>query len=132
MTVAMVFGREDRTGLLITDGGVEMFATPDEHADRISATATALSRVAEANTILGTHKFPGLSETVSELAGTLHSDMRTLAPSIDENAVFVYVDREAAVLATPDRTADYLPIRAAADTATALATIARARSPTAG
>lgn len=131
MTVAMVFGREDRTGLLITEDGVELFATPDEHADRISATATALSRVAEANTILEGRQIPGLGETVSELAGTLLGDMRTLAPSIDEDAIFVYVDREAAVLATPNRTADYLPIRANADTATALATIARARAPTA-
>jgi len=132
MTVAVVFGREDRTGLLIKDDGVELLATPEEHADRISTTATALSRIAEANTLLGERRSPALSETVSELTGTLLSDMRTLIPSIDEDAIVVYVDREAAVLATPNRTADYLPIRSGADAATALATIARARSPTAG
>ncbi len=131
MTVALIFGKEDRKGLLITDNGVELFETPQEHADRISATATALSRIAEANTVLAETRFPGLAETVSELTGELLTDLRTVTPSLDENATVIYVDRESALLATPNRTADYLPITAAGDVASALATIARARSPTA-
>jgi hypothetical protein len=131
MTVVMMFGGEARTGLTITQDGVKAFATPEDAADRLSATATALSRIAEAHTVVGEDRAPQGADLKSTLGRTVHGDVREAVSGIDEDATVIYVDREAAVLVTPDGSADTLPIRAHRDAGVTLATLARARDPSA-
>jgi len=126
----MLFGREAATGLTIKPDGVEVFATPEDAADRLSVTGTALSRAAESHTILGEFQVPEGEAVTSTLTRTFTEDVRRAVPGIDENATIIHVDRDAAVLATPDGTAHTLPLRAHADAGATLATIARARGPT--
>lgn len=130
MKFVLMFGGEARTGLVVTPDGVEVFATPEDTADRISATGTALSRMAEAKTVLGEHGIAEGVGAVSDVGATVLDDVRSVTPDIGDDTAVVFVGRDASVLVTPDGDADTLPIRAHRDAGVTLVTMAKARSPT--
>lgn len=135
MTLVMLFGGGSRTGLAIRPDGVEVFATPDDAAERIGATAAAMGRIADARTLVGERLLPDSGGTLATLAGTVFGELRAVTPDLDERATVVYVDGDSGVLATPDGTVHALPVRVRGDAAATLATLAKTpavRGPDAG
>ncbi len=133
MTMLLMVGDEAATAVTLTPDGVDIVdALVDEGLrSDLGVTATALGRLAEAETLLVDHEATrDVAEAARTLGESVLGEFRATADAVEGDEAVIFVDETSAVLVGVDGTATPLPLRAARGAAATLDVLVSGRTTT--